>query len=66
MKFDERYEHIQVGFRDNKEGIIRGLNPGYCSQCKRSRKYIYWLDMKSGKHVCSEECLEKLRNPFYK
>lgn len=56
MNFNDRYEHIQIGFRDNKVGIIRGLNENYCSQCK---KKTYWMDMKTGKNLCSEECLAK-------
>jgi hypothetical protein len=58
MKFDNRYEHYSLGFRDNKLGIIRGIFKTICSQC---RTRTYWLHMESEKHICSEECLEKLK-----
>ena len=59
MKFDDRYEHIQIGFRDNQVGVIRGLNKKYCSQC---RSKTYWIHMETKKIICSEKCLEKLQN----
>jgi len=60
MHFDKRYFGVGPGFRDESVGIARGINPWLCSQCK-NKKQTYWIDIQTGKYICSEECLEKAR-----
>lgn len=70
MKFDDRYEHIQLGFRDNTIRIVRGITKAKCSQCKKKTYWIhydkknpnYMAGHKYSRNICSEECLEKFKN----
>lgn len=63
MEFEDRYEHIQIGFKDHKEGLCRTITKNICSQCRKSTHWVYWpKDIKShSQYVCSDECLEKLK-----
>ncbi len=68
MKWDDRYEHIQIGFKDNTMQIARGVNKEKCVICKKKTYWIYFCpaSLMGGKitynnYICSEECLEKIK-----
>lgn len=62
MKFYHRY----AGMLKNGEeshGIIRAEKPGKCAVCNELTEYV---DINHEAYVCSDECMKKLEDGFFR